>query len=319
MTTDAKPLHRPAPIETSWFEKIKPYLELSAALFSGVLILIGWLLDKNGIGTSAVIIYLLAYVIGGFAKAKEGIESTIHHKQLNVEILMILAAIGSAIIGYWTEGAILIFIFALSGALETYTMNKSHREISALMELQPEEAMRVTNGISEKVAVSELVVGDLILVKPGELIPSDGKIIDGRTNIDQAAITGESIPVTKSIGDEVFAGTVNLRGSITIEMTKPSSESLFPKIITMVQSAQSEKSPSQLFIERFEGTYVKTVLIVVALMMFVPSLCFRLELDGNILSGHDFTCCCFTMCSCGFYYASHFISDFQWCPTWCFI
>ncbi len=270
MTTDAKPLHQPAAMETSWLEKVKPYLELSAALFSGVLILIGWLLDKNGIGTSAVIIYLLAYVIGGFAKAKEGIESTFHHKQLNVEILMILAAIGSAIIGYWTEGAILIFIFALSGALETYTMNKSHREISALMDLQPEEAMRITNGISEKVAVSELVIGDHILVKPGERVPADGKIIDGRTNIDQAAITGESIPVTKSIGDEVFAGTVNLRGSITIEMTKPSSDSLFSKIITLVQSAQSEKSPSQLFIERFEGTYVKTVLIVVALMMFVP-------------------------------------------------
>lgn len=270
MTTDAKQLHQQAPMETSWLEKVKPHLELGAALFSGVLILIGWLLDKNGIGTGAVIIYLLAYVIGGFAKAKEGIESTIREKDLNVEMLMILAAIGSAIIGYWTEGAILIFIFALSGALETYTMNKSHREISALMDLQPEEALRVTNGISEKVAVSELVINDHILVKPGERIPVDGKIIEGRTNIDQAAITGESIPVTKSVDDEVFAGTVNLRGSITIEMTKPSSDTLFQKIITLVQSAQSEKSPSQLFIERFEGTYVKTVLIIVALMMFVP-------------------------------------------------
>lgn len=270
MTTDAKQLRQQAPMETSWLEKIKPHLELGAALFSGVLILIGWLLDKNGIGTGAVIIYLLAYVIGGFAKAKEGIESTIREKDLNVEMLMILAAIGSAIIGYWTEGAILIFIFALSGALETYTMNKSHREISALMDLQPEEALRVINGISEKVAVSELVINDHILVKPGERIPVDGKIIEGRTNIDQAAITGESIPVTKSVDDEVFAGTVNLRGTITIEMTKPSSDTLFQKIITLVQSAQSEKSPSQLFIERFEGTYVKTVLIIVALMMFVP-------------------------------------------------
>ena len=129
-------------------------MNLIAALLSGVLIIIGWILDKNGMGTSAVIIYLLAYLIGGFAKAKEGIESTIQEKDLNVEMLMILAAIGSAIIGYWTEGAILIFIFALSGALETYTMNKSHREISALMDLQPEEALRVTNGLSEKVAVS---------------------------------------------------------------------------------------------------------------------------------------------------------------------
>ena len=270
MTTNAKQLQQPATLETSWFEKIKPHLELSAALFSGLLILIGWLLDKNGVGTSAVVIFLLAYVIGGFAKAKEGIESTIQEKDLNVEMLMILAAIGSAFIGYWTEGAILIFIFALSGALETYTMNKSHREISALMDLQPEEALRVTNGISEKVAVSDLVINDHILVKPGERIPVDGKIIEGRTNIDQAAITGESIPVTKSVGEEVFAGTVNLRGSITIEMTKPSSDTLFQKIITLVQSAQSEKSPSQLFIESFEGTYVKTVLIIVALMMFVP-------------------------------------------------
>ena len=203
-------------------------------------------------------------------KQKKVLKDTIEEKDLNVEMLMILAAIGSAIIGYWTEGAILIFIFSLSGALETYTMNKSHREISALMDLQPEEALRVTNGLSEKVAVSKLVIGDHILVKPGERIPADGKIIDGRTNIDQAAITGESIPVTKSIDDEVFAGTVNLRGSITFEMTKPSSDTLFQKIITLVQSAQSEKSPSQLFIERFEGTYVKVVLAVVALMMFVP-------------------------------------------------
>lgn len=270
MTTDTKHLSQPAPLETSWLDKVKPYLELIAALLSGVLILIGWILDKNGIGTTAVVIFLLAYVIGGFAKAKEGIENTIQKKDLNVEMLMILAAIGSAIIGYWTEGAILIFIFALSGALETYTMNKSHREISALMDLQPEEALRVTNGLSEKVSVAELILGDLILVKPGERVPADGKIIDGRTNIDQAAITGESIPVTKSIGDEVFAGTVNLRGSITIEMTKPSSDTLFQKIITLVQSAQSEKSPSQLFIERFEGTYVKVVLAVVALMLFVP-------------------------------------------------
>jgi len=270
MTTDTKQLRQPATLESSWLEKVKPHLELIAALLSGVLILVGWLLDKNGLGTSAVIIYLMAFIIGGFAKAKEGIEDTIEDKELNVEMLMIFAAIGSAIIGYWTEGAILIFIFALSGALETYTMNKSHKEISALMDLQPEEALRVTNGYSETVAVSQLVVGDLILVKPGERVPSDGTITDGRTNIDQAAITGESVPVTKSIGDEVFAGTVNLRGTITIEITKPNSETLFQKIITLVQSAQSEKSPSQLFIERFEGTYVKVVLAVVALMMFVP-------------------------------------------------
>ncbi|MGE7602690.1 heavy metal translocating P-type ATPase [Peribacillus sp. NPDC097675] len=271
MTTDTKQLaQQPAECSTSWFERIKPHLELIAALFSGVLIVVGWLLAKNGMDTPSIIIYLAAFVIGGYAKAKEGIQDTIADKELNVEMLMIFAAIGSAIIGYWTEGAILIFIFALSGALETYTMNKSHKEISALMDLQPEEALRITNGYEEVVSVSNLIVGDTILVKPGERVPSDGKITEGRTNIDEAAITGESFPVSKSIDDEVFAGTVNLRGTINVEITKPTSETLFQKIITLVQSAQSEKSPSQLFIEQFEGKYVKIVLTVVALMMFVP-------------------------------------------------
>ncbi|MGG4266555.1 heavy metal translocating P-type ATPase [Peribacillus simplex] len=270
MTTDTKHLTQPATCKASWLEKVKPHLELIAALFSGLLIVMGWALSMNGMETISIVIYLASFLIGGYAKAKEGIEDTIADRELNVEMLMIFAAIGSAIIGYWAEGAILIFIFALSGALETYTMNKSHKEISALMDLQPEEALRITNGYEETVSVSQLLVGDLILVKPGERVPSDGKITDGRTNLDEAAITGESIPVSKSLDDEVFAGTVNLRGTITVEITKPASETLFQKIITLVQSAQSEKSPSQLFIERFEGTYVKVVLTVVGLMMFAP-------------------------------------------------
>ncbi|ATP41867.1 heavy metal translocating P-type ATPase [Solibacillus sp. R5-41] len=252
-------------------EKIIEHKELIAALFSGVIILLAWRMETNEQVTAAIIAYLTAFFIGGFAKAKEGILDTIANKSLNVEILMILAAIGSAIIGYWTEGAILIFIFAVSGALETYAMNKSHREISALMELQPEEAWLVRGGFEPiKIAVSELKVNDHILVKPGERIPADGNIVKGVSTVDEAAITGESMPITKNIDDEVFAGTVNLNGVLTLRVTKPSTDTLFQKIITLVQSAQSEKSPSQQFIERFEGPYVKGVLIVVALMMFVP-------------------------------------------------
>ena len=254
----------------SFIDKVKPHVELIAAGLSGVLIAVGWLFDQYNQEADSIIAYLLAFVIGGFFKAKEGIEATYENKDLNVEMLMIFAAVGSAIIGYWTEGAILIFIFAVSGALETYTMNKSHKEISSLMELQPEEALLLINGIEKKVAVSELRVGDHILIKPGERVPADGVIIKGRTNIDEAAITGESMPVSKGNEDEVFAGTVNLSGSITVQVTKASSDTLFQKIIQLVQSAQSEKSPSQQFIERFEGTYVKIVLLVVIAMFFLP-------------------------------------------------
>ncbi|NEU32584.1 cadmium-translocating P-type ATPase [bacterium LRH843] len=254
----------------SLIEKIKDNGELIAAVGCGILILFAWLLDRNVMSTASATLYLLAFIIGGFAKAKEGVLDTLEHKELNVEMLMIIAAIGSAIIGYWTEGAMLIFIFAISGALETYTMNKSKREISSLMELQPEEALRMTNSGEERVHVSSLLVGDLILIKPGERVPSDGKIVRGTTTLDEAAITGESIPVSKGSDNEVFAGTVNLNGSITVQVTKPNDETLFQKIIELVQSAQSEKSPSQLFIERFEGTYVKIVLAVVVVMMVLP-------------------------------------------------
>lgn len=252
-------------------EKIKEHAELIAALIAGIFILLAWRLDTSGQTTASVLLYVIAFCVGGFAKAKEGIEETIEDKKLNVELLMVLAAIGSAAIGYWTEGAILIFIFAVSGALETYAMNKSHREISALMNLQPEEAWLVRGNFEPmKVSVSTLQIGDHLLIKPGERIPADGIIFKGQSSIDESAISGEPLPVLKSEGDEIFAGTVNLNGAITMEMTKANSETLFQKIIQLVQSAQSEKSPSQQFIEKFEGTYVKFVLLGVAIMMFLP-------------------------------------------------
>ncbi len=253
-----------------FFAKWLEHIELINALISGILIGFGWYFNVQGNENVAIPLFILAFVIGGYAKAKEGIEETIAERNLNVELLMIFAAVGSAIIGYWAEGAILIFIFALSGALETYTMNKSQREISALMSLQPEEALLISNGKERRVHVSSLDIGDTILVKPGERIATDGYILSGRTSIDQSAITGESMPVEKEINDEVFAGTVNGNGSISVSVMKKSSESMFQKILDLVQSAQSEKTPSQQFIEKFEGTYVKAVLALVALMMVLP-------------------------------------------------
>ncbi|TGB03925.1 heavy metal translocating P-type ATPase [Halobacillus salinus] len=256
--------------EVPWRE----HAELIAALFSGALVLFAWIFESSLSPATYITLHIIAFIIGGFAKAKEGIEDTIQEKELNVELLMILAAIGSAAIGYWTEGAILIFIFALSGALETYTMNRSQKEISSLMDLQPEEATLLTEGRHEVVNVSSLRVGDHILIKPGERVPADGAILKGESSIDESTITGESVPLTKGKHEDVFAGTVNMSGSLTVEVNKPSNETVFQKIIQMVQSAQSEKSPSQLFIERFESTYVKVVLAVVAIMMVLPHFVF---------------------------------------------
>jgi Cd2+/Zn2+-exporting ATPase len=249
---------------------MKKHGELIAALASGVFIAAGWLLASFEWKTASIFVFLAAYAIGGYAKAREGVEDTIRNRRLNVELLMILAAIGSAVIGYWMEGALLIFIFALSGALEQYTTDRNRRELSKLMTMKPEEAWLVRDGAERKVAVKALAVGDRVRVKPGERVPVDGIIAEGSTSVDESAITGESLPVGKGPGNEVFAGTVNLRGSVLVEMTKPSTETLFQKIMNLVQNAQEEQPPSQRVLERFEGPYVKAVLAITGALLVVP-------------------------------------------------
>ncbi len=255
--------------KTSTLNKLLQHKELFFSLLGGVFLFCG-IATSQSFNVVPVAFFILSYAIGGFYKAKEGMIEIIYDKSLNVELLMILAALGAALIGYWSEGAILIFIFSLSGALETYTLTKSHKEISSLMKLQPEVALVINDHTEKLVPVTELDIDDLVLIKPGERVPTDGLITKGQTTINESAITGESLPVTKSERDEVFAGTVNLNGSIVVSVTKKSKDTLFQKIIHLVQSAKEEKPPSQLFIERFEKTYVKVVLIVVVLAMFVP-------------------------------------------------
>lgn len=282
-TTSVKNIQLKKGNESNQFRKgLNKHGELFAALFSGAIILTAWSLTNVLPHSVWVLLHIIAFLIGGYAQAKEGIIDTIEEKELNVELLMIIAAIGSAIIGYWTEGAVLIFIFALAGALETYTLNKSNQEIHSLMALQPEEARIIDGGKEKMVSISQLKVGDIIYVRASERIPADGKIISGSTSVDESPITGESIPVTKELESEVFAGTVALNGSITVEITKHASETIFQKIIDMIQSAKDEKSPIQLFIERFESTYVNSVLVVVVIMMFLPYLIFGWSLTESI-------------------------------------
>ncbi|SDO53348.1 heavy metal translocating P-type ATPase [Alkalicoccus daliensis] len=246
--------------------------ELFFALGGGLFLLLGIFTASPA---AALFFYLLSYVCGGYFKTKEGLEDLITDRKLNVEILMILAALGAASIGYWNEGAILIFIFAMSGALETYTLQKSEKDLAALVKLAPMEALRIDDrGQQIIVPVESLRPGDLIMVRNGERLPADGIVQNGISAVDEAAITGESVPVEKLPGDTVYNGTMNGSGTLTLKVTKENKDSLFQKMIQLVEEAQTSRPPSQKLIERIEGPYVITVLAVVFLMLTVPTLLF---------------------------------------------
>ncbi|WP_312560571.1 heavy metal translocating P-type ATPase [Anaerospora sp.] len=244
--------------------------EVLTTILSAVLALAAWQAGINGRQGIEIPLYIAAYVAGGYRKAREGIKTLIFERDLDVDLLMVIAAIGAASIGYWQDGAILIFIFALSGALEGYTMEKTNRDIRSIMKLRPEQALVLRGQTETQVKVEELKAGDLVLTKPGERIPADGRIREGYSAVDQASITGESIPVDKGIGDEVFAGTINGQGALVIEVMKPAEATLLAKIIRLVQEAQSEMPPSQLFVERFEGMYAKVIIAAAVLLLLVP-------------------------------------------------
>ncbi|MEK4363878.1 heavy metal translocating P-type ATPase [Paenibacillus sp. FSL M8-0212] len=240
--------------------------EMQSALGSGLLMLIAWGTAPY-FGTLSIMLYIVAYAVGGWTKAKEGIETLVKDRDLDVNLLMIAASLGAAAIGYWNEGAMLIFIFALSGALESYATERSHKDISSLLALKPETALRIEDGQMNLVAIDDLQPGDLLLVKPGELIPADGVVYRGSSFINQSSITGESLPVDKVAGDEVYAGTVNGEGALYVEVTKSAEGSLFGKIIKMVEEAQAEVPDSQRFMERFEGIYARIVVGVTLLVI----------------------------------------------------
>ncbi|MFS0873522.1 heavy metal translocating P-type ATPase [Paenibacillus xylanilyticus] len=247
--------------------------EMQAALGSGLLMLIAWGTSPY-FNTLSVMLYIVSYALGGWTKAKEGIETLVKDRDLDVNLLMIAASLGAAAIGYWNEGAMLIFIFALSGALESYATERSHKDISSLLALKPEAALRIEDGKMNLVAIDELVPGDLLLVKPGELIPADGIVYRGSSFINQASITGESLPVDKAEGDKVYAGTVNGEGALYVEVTKSAEGSLFGKIIKLVEEAQAEVPDSQRFIERFEGIYARIVVGATVLVIAGTPLLF---------------------------------------------
>lgn len=250
-------------------------LEAFMVIISTILIIVGYILEHYIYEEGHLLILLtygFAFLIGGFFKAKEGIIATIENKSLNVEILMILAAIGAFIVGEFFEGSVLIFIFALSGVLESYATAQSEKNLTALLSLAPKTANKKVGDDIIEVPIEDIIIGDLVIVRVGEQVPVDGKVIAGHSSLNQATLTGESIPRSVFTGDDVYAGTINLEAQLTIQTTVDPKASVMQKMVDLVEQAQAQKSPKQSKIDTIETWYVYIVIILAAMFMILPPL-----------------------------------------------
>ena len=214
--------------------------------------------------------YLMAYAAGGWEPGLAGLRAA-RGKTLDVDLLMIVAAIAAAAIGQIFDGALLIVIFASSGALEAFATKRTADSVQALLSLAPEQATHVgDDGAEEVVDTTQLVAGDLLLVRPGELIGADAEVFDGVSEVDQASITGEPLPVLKRLGDEVFAGSLNGTGALRLRVLRPASDSVVARIVALVQEASATKATTQLFIEKVEQRYSVIVVAATLALFFIP-------------------------------------------------
>ncbi len=227
-------------------------------------------------------LYLLSYVAGGTFAARTALHDLFVERTVSVDFLMIAAAIGAAFVGHWEEGAILLGLFSTSNALEHHALGRTQRAVRALMELSPAVATVVDEAGERVVAVEELRLGQTVLVRPGERVAVDGAVLAGDTAIDQSAITGESIPVSKGVGDAVFAGTINSYGAIRVRVDRLHQESTLSKIVQFVEQAQAEKSKTQRFTDRFEGWYAVGVILFSIIVGIAPPLLFGQEWQPSI-------------------------------------
>jgi heavy metal translocating P-type ATPase len=214
-------------------------------------------------------LYLACYVTGGWEPALSGLRA-LRDKTLDVDILMIVAAILAASIGQIFDGALLIVIFATSGALEAFVTRRTADSVRALLDLAPERATRLTADGEEEVDTAALVVGDIVLVRPGERVGADGEVLEGTSEVDQATITGEALPVAKEVGDEVFAGTLNGTGALLVRVDRAAEDSVVARIVTMVEEASETKARTQLFIEKVEQRYSVGVVVATLALFAIP-------------------------------------------------
>ncbi len=246
------------------------------AVVAGVLLLVGWLLGQAGVSQIVTYgIYISAVVIGGYYFGREALEELIFEREIGIELLMSIAAVAALLLGEPAEAAMLVFLYSISEAAEGYTEEKTRSAVRALMDLTPKMALVRRDGRESEVPVEELLIGDIFIVKPGQSIPTDGVVIAGESNVNQAPVTGESVPVEKQPEDTVFAGSINEQGALEVRTTKTFADNTIARIIHMVEEAQEKKGSSQRFIERFGKVYSPLVLLVGILFALLPPLLFN--------------------------------------------
>ncbi|MFE0874520.1 heavy metal translocating P-type ATPase [Streptomyces smyrnaeus] len=282
----AKPLTRPAAPRRR--TRVLALPEVRWALAALALFLLALPLDLLGAPAwTWAPLFAATYVTGGWEPGWEGLKA-LKDKTLDVDLLMVVAALGAAAIGQVLDGALLIVIFATSGALEALATARTADSVRGLLDLAPATATRLRpDGGEESVAAQSLTVGDIILVRPGERIGADGRVLDGQSEVDQSTITGEPLPAVKQDGDEVFAGTVNGTGSLRVRVERDPADSVLARIVAMVEEASETKAPTQLFIEKVEQRY-SLVMVAATLALFAVPLAFGAALQPTLLRAMTF-------------------------------
>lgn len=247
--------------------------QVLASAVSGMLLVIGFIGAQLGLAALAETgLYILAVVIGGWFFGREALEDLVKEHVIGIELLMSIAAVVAGLMGQWAEAAMLVFLYSISEAAEGYTAERTRHAIRALMDLAPKTALVIRDGQELRVPVEILAVGDIFIVHPGEAVATDGEIIAGHSSLNQAPVTGESVPVEKTMGDSVYAATLNGEGALTVRVTRTVADNTLARIIQLVEQAQASKGRSQRFIERFGRRYSPAVLGVGVLLALVPGL-----------------------------------------------